>query len=151
MKKLFFFLLATFMFGNYCSAQQDRTPVTPIDGGDSVACSDFNISVSILVVSVSTTVYVCCGGPFVISPTVPCSVVPKRTYDMWTGQNRGSAGNAVLVSDLLYDGKTNWQGATYLDVTNSSKATVKGKQAAIKKGRYPIDSKGYVYLELEYL
>lgn len=152
MKKLLFSLIASFTILTSCFAQDGKTPTSSIGSGADVVCSDFNISVSIVVASISTTIYVCCGVPFQQGPNVPpCAVVSKKTYDLYTGQNRAFTNTGVLVADLFSDGKVDSRSATYVDVTSSSARTVNGKTAKIKKGRYQVDRNGYVFFEIEYL
>ena len=148
MKKLFLSLAATFLFGPCLTAQNSGTSKLE---GNGVECSDFHLTVSVLFASISTTVYVCCGTPFVNGTNVPCQIVPKKTYELYTNRPQAASGNGMLVSDLFENSKTDWKTAKYIDVTASSKTIANGKAVGIKKGRYTIDGNGMVYLELEYL
>ncbi len=149
--KTIFFLFASLVFTLNVYSQTERTPISVSSSSDDIACSDFNISVGIIIVNISTTVYICCGGPFMISPQTPSSIVPKRVYDLFTGQHKISPGSGILVSDLLSDTNGAYKDAKYLEIKSSSEGKVNGRAARIKKGRYDIDSKGMVYLEFEYL
>lgn len=151
MKNIFLVLAASLSLGFDGFCQTEKTPVQVSEGIDSIACSDFNISVGILIVNVSTTVYICCGGPFIVAPNMPCSIVPKRTYELFTGQHRMPSGYGISVSDLLAESKVEYKGAKYIEVTKSSDGKIQGKPARIKKGRYNVDGNGKVYLEFEYL
>lgn len=135
-----FVLLSTVSFAQNTNKRQDT-----------VACSDFHVTLNLAIVSVDTTVYVCCGGPFISSPQIPCSVVTKKVYDMWTANKLSNTSTGVLLSDLVDTTKYSIKDVTQIEITSSSISEINGDKISIKKGIYKVDENNLVYLQVEKL
>lgn len=117
-----------------------------------VVCSDFNVGIKTGIVNVSTTVYVCCGGPFMHGLNQPCSIVKKKTYDLWVNQSESVFDRpGVPLSELVSDPKVDLTKIKSIEVTKSTQVQHKDYTLAVKKGTYDVDKNQMVYLELEIL
>lgn len=112
-----------------------------------VACRDVSISVSVGPVSVGTTVYVCCGGPY--SGGSGCSFVNKRTFEMWTGGSQVSMRyNGIPIKELIPNQDVS--NVKFIIVESSTISRLDdGTKISVKKGNYNVDNEGLVFLDLE--
>jgi hypothetical protein len=121
---------------------------------NSIFCAELELEVDGFEAIEPSIIRVCCGGPFQ-EATIPCKIISKASYESFTGQSDAVSieiNQGIQVTQLLEPKKDKLSKIRSIEVINSSTQTLANHlKIAIKKGVYPIDNEGKVWLEVEYL